>query len=134
MSSKGPVQLYMSKLKRHMVLPQKKRQGFLEGILQEMREYTEEHVPCTYEHLVDTFGEPGCVARHFIEQSDSAELEYRTKRRRMAFRVMMGILLVLFICLAILVSVLLRHTEVRVTETITESYRKNEHANFTKEL
>lgn len=133
MSRKGSVELYMHKLKKHLTLPKKYRQSFLEGLTQEMQEYANEQAPCTYEHLVETFGEPELVARQFIEQSDSVELVRRTKQRRIIIRVFMGILVVLVIFLAILVSIMMRHTEVRVTERITESYHQNEYVQFTKE-
>lgn len=133
MNRKDSAELYMHKLKKNLILPKECRQSFIEGLTQEIREYTNEHTSCTYEHLIETFGEPGYVARQFIEQSDSTELERHTKRRRMVFCVMMAVLVALVVFLAVLVSIMMRHKEVRVTEKITESSRQNEYASFTKE-
>ncbi len=133
MSRKDSVELYMHNLKKHLILPKNYRQSFLEGITQEMQEYANEQALCTYEHLADTFGEPELVARHFIEQSGSVELEQRTKRRKVVFRIMTGVLLALVVILAIWIISLLRHTEVKVTETITESYHQNQYVSFIKE-
>jgi len=124
----------MTKLKKSLILPQKYRRSFLEGLTQELREYTDEHVSYTYEQLEEAFGKPEYVVHQFIEQSDSADLMRHTKRRRMVFQVAAGILLILVVFLVIWISSLLRHTEVRVTETITESYRRYEYLDFQRSV
>lgn len=121
------VQQYIRKLKKNLILPREHRQDFLEGLSNELHEYACEHNSCNYGQLEEAFGKPEYVAHQFIEQSDSADLVRHTKRRRMVFQVAAGILLILVVFLVIWISSLLRHTEVRVTETITESYRRHEY-------
>lgn len=133
MNSHDPVQEYRHRLQKHLVMPRLRRLDFLDGITQELQEYRDCHLLCTYEELVNAFGEPEQVARQFIEQSGSGELVRLTKKRRLLWRTALGALSVLAICLITWVVILLNHTEVVVEEEITELHRKSVYVNVEKE-
>lgn len=109
---------YIRKTKKYMFVTSVDKRGILESFRMELSDFNAVKGGCSYEMLIDNFGQPCDVARELVENAGLEENRkiIRTQRLVMGTAIA-GLLLLLSGVTCNLLSVL-SHQEVSVTETI----------------
>lgn len=117
MASKSIIEEYLNEVKGN-IYKLDKADGFINEIRSSLTDYVEHNPDCSFDELVEQFGDPEDIAREFLDSYDYSspkEISKKTRRRRLII-IILAVLLVALTAYCIDISM---HTQAKATDVIT---------------
>lgn len=117
MASKSIIEKYLSEVKEN-IYKLDKADGFINEIRSSLTDYVEHNPDCSFDELVEQFGDPEDIAREFLDSYDySSPKEISKKTRR--HKILITLLIIVLIALVAFCLDMARHTQAKATDVVT---------------